>query len=225
MGQLSHMGLLLRVVTGLLCLSMSITSSLADTRVIDGDTIEVAGNGIRLHGIDAPEAGQKCNDVDGGTWQCGRAAISAMEGLIGGKAVKCDDRGSDGYGRTISVCQVDGVDLGEAMVGRGMAWAFRKYSEDYIADEQAARASKSGIWREETQTPWDFRATRWEAAVQEAPDGCPIKGNISENGRIYHAPWSPWYAKTRINLKKGERWFCDEAEAVAAGWRAPYWGQ
>jgi len=53
---------------------------------------------------------------------------------------------------------------------------------------------------------------------------CPIKGNISAKGeKIYHMPWSPAYAKTRINVSKGERWFCNEKEAVAAGWRGARW--
>jgi hypothetical protein len=55
-----------------------------------------------------------------------------------------------------------------------------------------------------------------------APDGtCRIKGNISESGKIYHVPGSEWYERTQINPAKGERWFCTEVEAKAAGWRAP----
>ena len=46
-----------------------------------------------------------------------------------------------------------------------------------------------------------------------------IKGNITDNGRIYHMPWSPWYGKVRIDPARGERWFCNENEAMAAGWR------
>lgn len=212
----------------LLCIHLllsSATSALATTRVIDGDTIEVDGRTMRLHGIDAPEAGQKCNDIGSATWRCGQAAVTAMEELVEGKSVVCDDRGSDGYGRTIAVCLANGSDIGGAMVAKGLAWAFRKYSGDYIPLEDNARTLKVGVWRHDTQTPWDFRAEKWASAVQAVPNGCPIKGNISENGRIYHTPWSPWYSRTRINAKKGERWFCDEAEAVAAGWRAPHWGR
>jgi hypothetical protein len=51
--------------------------------------------------------------------------------------------------------------------------------------------------------------------------GCRIKGNISQNGRIYHVPGSSSYDQTQIDTSKGERWFCTEAEARAAGWRAP----
>ncbi len=50
---------------------------------------------------------------------------------------------------------------------------------------------------------------------------CTIKGNISqETGeRIYHLPGDEFYQKTRIRWLRGERWFCSEAEARAAGWR------
>jgi hypothetical protein len=65
-----------------------------------------------------------------------------------------------------------------------------------------------------------FRAAgRWAAAEPSAPEGCAIKGNVTSNGRIYHMPWSPWYAKVRIEPAKGERWFCSEAEAAGAGFR------
>ena len=50
---------------------------------------------------------------------------------------------------------------------------------------------------------------------------CLIKGNISENGHIYHVPDSPNYEATKIDESRGERWFCSEEEARAAGWRAP----
>ena len=50
--------------------------------------------------------------------------------------------------------------------------------------------------------------------------GCQIKGNINSKGEhIYHVPGGKWYDKTEINTSKGERWFCTEAEASAAGWR------
>jgi hypothetical protein len=73
-----------------------------------------------------------------------------------------------------------------------------------------------------TEAPWDFRADRWERAAAASPrPGCPIKGNIADDEEhIYHTPWSPWYSRTKIDEGKGERWFCDEAEAIEAGWRA-----
>jgi hypothetical protein len=63
-------------------------------------------------------------------------------------------------------------------------------------------------------------ADLWNLAAKNSPGGCPIKGNISANGeRIYHMPWDHSYAATRIDTRKGERWFCTEAKARAAGWR------
>lgn len=193
-------------------------------RVVDGDTLEIAGVTYRLHGIDAPEAGQSCDKRGGGKWACGKSAIAYMEDLVAG-GVTCDDRGADGYGRTIGVCRAGGVDINARMVESGHAWAFVKYSADYADIEAEARAKGEGVWQAETQTPWDYRAGKWQVATQDAPSGCPIKGNISKQGMIYHAPWSPWYSKTKVSLKNGERWFCSEAEAVEAGWRAPVWGR
>ena len=206
-----------------LCSSALYASS--SVRVIDGDTIDVGGIVYRLHGIDAPEAGQKCDLATGRTWSCGQEAIAAMEGLALGKDVICDNRGQDGYGRTIGVCKVGPTDLNSTMVERGYAWAFVKYSEDYARVEDRARQNHVGVWQAETETPWDYRAHKWDVAKQDAPDGCPIKGNISNNGHIYHAPWSPWYGRTKVSVKQGERWFCSEKEAVEAGWRAPFWGR
>lgn len=50
---------------------------------------------------------------------------------------------------------------------------------------------------------------------------CPTKGNVSRSGRIYHLPGSASYERTVIEESRGERWFCSEDEARAAGWRAP----
>ena len=192
--------------------------------VVDGDTIEINGVKHRLHGIDTPEAGQKCNKAGGGTWRCGDAATKALIALTRGKDVTCDNRGLDDFQRVISVCVADDVNLNDTMVRRGYAWAFREFSDDYVSAETEARNARLGIWQAPTQTAKEFRTARWKVAKQVSPNGCPIKGNISENGRIYHAPWSPWYSRTKVSTNKGERWFCSEAEALTAGWRAPYWG-
>ena len=54
----------------------------------------------------------------------------------------------------------------------------------------------------------------------QQPANCLIKGNISSKGeRIYHPPGCRYYGATVIDTKRGERWFCSEAEAQAAGWR------
>jgi endonuclease YncB( thermonuclease family) len=187
---------------------------------IDGDTIDVGGTRIRLEGIDAPESGQTCNRrYRLGWWACGTAATNALIRMLEGRTVRCEPRGTDRYGRMLAVCFADGRDINAAMVREGHAWAFVRYSQAYVAEEKAARAEGRGIWQAESETPWDYRAKRWAGAEQKAPEGCAIKGNVTKNGRIYHMPWSPWYGQIHIDPEKGKRWFCSEAEAIAAGWR------
>ena len=70
--------------------------------------------------------------------------------------------------------------------------------------------------------PWDWR--RWVRLPTHEirPDGCTIKGNINPKGRrIYHVPGSASYGQTIIDESKGERWFCSDDEARAAGWVKP----
>jgi hypothetical protein len=105
------------------------------------------------------------------------------------------------------------------MVRSGNAWAYVKYSSSYVEQEAEARAQRIGIWQDNSEPAWEFRKKRWRGAEQAAPNGCAIKGNVSKRGQIYHMPWGAWYGKVRINTAQGERWFCSETEAVAAGWR------
>lgn len=213
----------------LFVLSMT-SAAAAEVRVVDGDTLKLPdGQNHRIFGIDAPEHGQKCKSTDGSVWPCGKAATQAMVDLVSGKEVVCSTRFFDDFGRPVSTCFVGDMDIGAEMVRQGHAWAFVKYETPYVPDELIAKGQALGIWRAPTQTPWDYRAERWKVAEQAVPDNvdpnCRIKGNISNNGHIYHAPWSPYYTRTKITTAKGERWFCSEEEAIKAGWRAPYWGQ
>jgi endonuclease YncB( thermonuclease family) len=208
--------------------SFSTFATAAEIIVVDGDTIELSGTRYRIHGIDAPEAGQKCFATQSEYWDCGAAAIHALGDLLfSASEVRCNEGPLDNYGRTISVCTADGEDVGRAMVSAGLAWSYVKFAHDYDADEARARAESLGIWQAATEPAWAYRARRWDASKQLAPDAnCPIKGNINEMGeRIYHTPWSPVYDRTKISSERGERWFCDEAEALAAGWRPAYWGR
>lgn len=194
-------------------------------RITDGDTLSIGPIIIRLNGIDAPEAGQSCRNKRGMDWGCGTEATNRLAELVGERAVQCRALDRDAYGRIIGQCFSGEVDLGAALVSEGLAWAYIRYSDVYAGLETVAREAELGIWSGANETPWDYRENRWERAAAESPrPGCPIKGNISQAGeRIYHTPWSPHYGRTRIDEDKGERWFCDEAEAVAAGWRAARW--
>jgi len=196
-------------------------------KVVDGDTIDVGGTRYRLHGIDAPEAGQMCQTAAGDIWPCGQDATHFIETLVAGRTVDCTAKGRDPYGRVIASCRAGDKDIGAEMVSAGFAWAFRKYSDDYVGLEDKANARRVGVWQGENEAPWEYRTKKWEGAIAQSPDrACPIKGNINRhNERIYHTPWSNDYAKTKIDIASGERWFCSEDEAIAAGWRAPAWGR
>lgn len=193
-------------------------------RVIDGDTLEVRGSRVRLHGIDAPERAQRCRS-GGRAWACGREATRALSRRIGSHAVACEAHGRDRYGRTVAVCRVGGKDVNAWMVAQGWAFAYRKYSKRYVEHEAAAREARLGIWRGDVIAPWEWRKGR-RFTVQDtrnkaaADTKCRIKGNVSRGGeRVYHVPGGRHYDQTRIDPSKGERWFCSEAEARKAGWR------
>ena len=197
-------------------------------RVIDGDTIELGAARVRLHGVDAPESAQSCL-AGGERWPCGRRATRALAGRIDGRTVACEQRDRDRYGRIVAVCREDGQDVNAWLVAQGWALAYRQYSRAYVDEESAARAARKGVWRGEIVAPWDWRrGERLQGAARNArpstgnaPGRCNIKGNISHNSgrRIYHVPGDRDYARTRISPSRGERWFCSEAEARAAGWR------
>lgn len=190
--------------------------------VIDGDTLEIHGTRIRLHGIDAPESGQFCF-VAGKKTRCGQQAALALADRIGTSIVSCDPRDRDRYNRVVAVCYAGDEDLNAWMVASGWAVAYRYYSTDYAQQEENASASKLGIWQGEFIPPRDWRKGKRLAGneVQQQPKDCAIKGNISINSgeRIYHVPGGYYYDRTKITTSKGERWFCSEAEARAAGWR------
>ena len=192
--------------------------------VVDGDTLEIHGTRIRLHGIDAPESGQSCRTADGKSWRCGQRAALALSDRLGRKRVTCTELDKDRYGRIVSVCRADGTDINQWMVAGGYAMAYRRYSADYVAAEDAARVAGIGIWQGAFIAPWDWRkGERLPTAVRSAASNgdCRIKGNISSSGeRIYHVPDGAFYKRTKIDKTKGERWFCTESEARAVGWRA-----
>jgi endonuclease YncB( thermonuclease family) len=124
--------------------------------VIDGDTIEIHGQRIRLFGIDAPESRQTC-EAEQQTYRCGQQAALALVDHIGQRTVACEERDVDRYGRMVAVCRVDGEDIGAWMVAQGWALAYSRYSRDYFDEELAARANKRGMWRGNFMRPWLWR--------------------------------------------------------------------
>lgn len=126
--------------------------------VTDGDGLEIAGEQIRLYGIDAPETQQYCKRANKTRWHCGQYSTVELDKLVTGKEVTCDIRTLDRYGRWVAVCKIGEVDLGRRMVEQGWAVAYRRYAKDYVADEDIARKAKRGVWAGEFEMPWDWRA-------------------------------------------------------------------
>ena len=202
-------------------------------RAIDGDSLMVGEQEVRLFGIDAPEFTQSCTR-SGMAWACGSAAADQLTQLAGAKQVSCVSMGVDRYARVLGRCSAEGTDLNRTMVATGYALAYRRYSADYVSAEDSARLAKRGLWSGSFQRPSDARhddhviaspperrGRRDRPVVssvrsgRQATSGCVIKGNHSRRGEwIYHLPGMPYYAQTRA-----EAMFCSEAEARAAGYR------
>lgn len=126
-------------------------------RIVDGDTIALGDQRIRLFGIDAPEHDQICS-MAGKAYRCGNEATAELTTLMQGRQPSCEPKDHDRYGRLVAVCFVDGKDIGQEMVESGWAVAFRKYSEDYVTDEAEARTAHRGLWQGVFQLPNEWRA-------------------------------------------------------------------
>jgi endonuclease YncB( thermonuclease family) len=128
-------------------------------RVIDGDTLAMDGARIRLWGIDAPEMQQTCAGKDGRTYECGRDSAAVMRELTRGRILACDGKGHDRYGRIVAVCRTEAGDVSAAIVRRGWAVDWPRYSHArYHSEEQSARDEQLGIWSGRFELPWLWRA-------------------------------------------------------------------
>ena len=214
------------ILIAVLCAVLPVRTAMAQelvgtATVIDGDTIDIHGQRIRFHGIDAPESKQMC-EAGGASYRCGQKSALALSDRIGRATVSCKGKDVDRYGRIVAVCFKGQEDLNAWMVSQGWAVSYRRYSEDYVIQENAARAAAIGMWAGQFVMPWDWRkGKRLGSSKTSLENGdCAIKGNISSKGtRIYHVPGGRWYDATKIDKAKGEQMFCSEDDAVAAGWR------
>jgi endonuclease YncB( thermonuclease family) len=211
------------------------TALIGRATVIDGDTVEIHSEHVRINGVDAPETRQDCKNRQRESWRCGKAAAEALDSFLSAsRPLRCEYIERDRYGRFVGNCfRADGKDVAAWLVSNGHALDWPRFSNGAYADEQAkAEAAKTGIWSGTFEAPWDWRASDRNRQSQEGADSnaqplgvvasadCKIKGNISGEGeRIYHVPGQKAYGATRITTRKGESWFCSEAEAKAAGWR------
>jgi endonuclease YncB( thermonuclease family) len=126
-------------------------------RVVDGATLEIAGQRLRLHGIAVPELDQACRRAHQ-EYPCGRVARAALWDLIGGLEVSClpvpaAAQAADAGAAIPAICTAGGTDLNRTMVESGWALADRRVSEDYVAGEAEAEAAGRGLWSGEFALP------------------------------------------------------------------------
>jgi endonuclease YncB( thermonuclease family) len=115
-------------------------------KITDGDTIKILNKRIRLYGVDAPEKKQICikNSQE---YRCGQEATNALIKKVNEKTVVCKVQDKlDRYKRYIGVCFLGDIDLNNWMVRNGYAVAYRRYSKDYVDDENYAKKNKIGLW-------------------------------------------------------------------------------
>ncbi len=125
-------------------------------QIVDGDTINVNYNIIRLHGIDAPEIKQTCK-INDKQWSCGVESSKTLKKLILKKIINCKIVDVDIYKRDVGICFVNEININKFMVRNGWAIAYRYYSHDYIKEENLAKSEKKGIWQGEFVDPYIFR--------------------------------------------------------------------
>lgn len=194
------------------------------TRVIDGDTIEIeGGQRVRYIGIDTPETVDPRKLI-----QCfGKEASNRNRELVEGKRVRLekDVSETDKYGRLVRYVHAGDIFVNLVLVQEGFAYSYAyppdvKYQSQFIEAQRIAREQKKGLW-DSCPASSPLISTPSSMPVSTPPSaGCNIKGNINSKGeKIYHLAGCDSYAKTKIDEGRGERWFCGEEEAAAAGWR------
>lgn len=182
-------------------------------RVVDGDTIEIAGGvKVRYIGIDTPESTT--------TTECfGEEAANQNKLLVEGREVSLekDVSETDKYGRLLRYVYVEGMMVNQELVETGYANSSSyppdiKYQELFRNSERLAREQGRGLWGS---------CGLSKIAPNNENNGCSIKGNISKSTteKIYHVFGGKFYNQTVIGDVVGEKYFCSEAEAQAAGWR------
>lgn len=200
--------------------------------VIDGATIKVRFgeddiSKVRLTGIDSPEL-DACYGLE---------AKDALVEILADKRIRLDKdvEALDPYDRWLRYVvienpdqEADNVLVNDWLVRQGYAWRFNsspnnRYRDLLVRAEEEARTEVRGMWAD-----CEYLATREQenADLRESDSSppsadCIIKGNISEKGygKTYLIPGCDNYERTKIDPKKGEQYFCTEAEAETAGFR------
>jgi endonuclease YncB( thermonuclease family) len=124
--------------------------------VIDGDTFRIGETVVRLFDVDAPELAQTCDGGPSRLRPCGAYVADALAERLAGHEVQCTVLKLDQYDRRVARCEVGGEGLSQWLVANGLAMVFRRYSDRFIEEEDAARAAGMGLWQTDFEPPWDL---------------------------------------------------------------------
>lgn len=136
---------------------MSANSTSGRASVIDGDTIEIRGERIRLASVDAPESRQTCLDAKGRAWRCGQQAALALSDKIGRSPIVCLSEGRDQYDRILGECSVSNVSLSAWLVKNGWAVPYSDRVSRHYPAARRAQGARRGIWAGIFQRPSGWR--------------------------------------------------------------------
>lgn len=140
-----------------LCATPAVAQTLEGPAIaVDGDTLAMSGQRLRLFGIDAPESMQTC-DRGGVAWSCGEGAKRLLAQMIEGRAVNCTARDRDHDGRIVATCHAGNSDLAAVMVREGLAITLPQFTSEYASLEARAKQFKLALWGSRFQTPGQFR--------------------------------------------------------------------
>jgi endonuclease YncB( thermonuclease family) len=156
--------------------------------VLNGDSINIGTERIRLAAIDAPEWDQVCLDQVDQRWACGAPARDRLPEHIAARQVACDREGTDKYQRTLAVCRLADEDLNGWLVRQGWALAYVAYSRAYVAEEAEARREQRGMWAGAFIAPWDWRHHVQYPVIR---GHCPVGGSTAPTSLHRRAPPQP----------------------------------
>ena len=203
------------LLTMFLLLSLSIEAETLHgvvVKIADGDTLTILTSSteqvkVRLEGIDTPERKQPY----------GYKAKQALEELVLQKDALVEVETKDRYGRTVGIVFVEGMNINNELVRQGMAWVYRKYSNDQtlLSLEAEARHKQLGLWSSDNPIePWLWRKGKRTVEHETASSIGMVIGN--RNSHIYHLSNCPSYSMVS---KKNRVLFTDEKLAVANNYR------
>lgn len=188
--------------------------------VIDGDTLELDGKLIQIHGIDAPELGQLCKHDK--TWtHCGLDAAFALNKLLRVDHAPLHCMPPEGKPQQwAQVCLIGQNDVAEVLLKGGYVLPAPDGPADYRVAADSAKQARLGLWHDDFIDPAKWRKGMRLPGETEAADPCPIKAVIAAEGaHVYYVPTDPDYGSITLDPAKGDRLFCSDDDARQNGWR------